>query len=314
MESRSKSAQKTSQSPIEMLREEVASVVELLRFTYEGVISIDESQKIVLFNKGAESIFGYTANEILGQSVERLMPVRYRDAHKAHVKAFQDNESYDLQMHVQKTVFGLRKNGQEFPVEASLYKYRYGGVTTFTAVLRDVTQEAEAKNRLTQLASHDFLTGLPNRMLFDDRLSTALARADRNRKKCALLFIDMDNFKSINDRFGHAAGDVFLKRFSERLQSCVRESDTAARLGGDEFAIVLENLDRRQDAEETFMNLLRGIVEKPITLEGEEVIPMISTGIALYPDDANSAHQLLKQADRAMFADKKARGRSTRTI
>jgi diguanylate cyclase (GGDEF)-like protein len=146
--------------------------------------------------------------------------------------------------------------------------------------------------------------------LFDDRLSTAISRAERNHKKLALLFIDMDNFKSINDRLGHASGDVFLKTVGERLQNCVRESDTAARVGGDEFAVILENLDEHQDVHETFLTLLRNTVEKTMTLEGEKVTPLISIGIALYPDDADKADQLLKEADRAMFADKLSKKRS----
>jgi len=297
-------------SAVELLRQEIASIVQLLRFTYEAIVSIDETQKIILFNKGAEETFGYSAAEIIGQPIELLIPERFHATHKEHVEEFARSGINDLKMHNQKSLFGLRKNGQEFPIEASVYKYRYGGVITFTAVLRDVTHDAEAKERLLQLASHDYLTGLPNRLLFDDRLSTAISRAERNRKKLALLFIDMDNFKSINDRLGHAAGDVFLKTIGERLQTCVRESDTAARIGGDEFAVILENLDKRQDVQEIFLNLLRSSVEKAMTLEGDEVIPLISVGIALYPDDADSAAQLLKQADRAMFADKTSKGRS----
>jgi diguanylate cyclase (GGDEF)-like protein/PAS domain S-box-containing protein len=281
----------------------------MLRFSYEAIISIDESQKVVLFNNGAEEIFGYSADEILGQPIELLIPERFRAAHKEHVVEFARNETSDLKMHHQKSVFGLRKNGEEFPAESSLYKYLYGGVTTFTAVLRDVTHDAEFKEHLLRLASHDYLTDLPNRLLFDDRLSTAISRAERNRKKLALFFIDMDNFKSINDRLGHASGDVFLKTIGERLRTCIRESDTAARIGGDEFAVILENLDKRQDAQETFLKLLRDSIEKGVTLEGEEVIPLISVGIALYPDDADNADQLLKEADRAMFADKLSRGR-----
>jgi diguanylate cyclase (GGDEF)-like protein/PAS domain S-box-containing protein len=297
-------------SAVENLRQEIASIVRLLRFSYEAIISIDESQKVILFNKGAEEFFGYTADEIIGKSIELLIPERFHTPHKEHVEEFARNDINDLKMHHKRSVFGLRKNGQEFPIEASIYKYRYGGVTTFTAVLRDVTQDAEVKEHLLRLASHDYLTGLPNRLLFDDRLSTAISRAERNRKKFALLFIDIDNFKSINDRLGHTAGDVFLKTVGERLQACVRDSDTAARIGGDEFAVILENLDKHQDAQETFLNLLRGSVEKAMTLEGEEVIPLISAGIALFPDDADSAAQLLKQADRAMFADKLSKGKT----
>jgi len=298
-------------SAAEILRGEIASIIQLLRFSYEAIVSIDESQKVILFNKGAEEIFGYSADEILGQPIELLMPERFRATHKKHVEEFARKEGNDLLMHHQKSVFGLRKNGQEFPAESSIHMYHYGGEKTFTTVLRDVTDTAAAKERLLRLASHDFLTDLPNRLLFDDRLSTAISRAERNRQKLALLFIDMDNFKSVNDRLGHAAGDVFLKTIGERLQARIRESDTVARIGGDEFAVILENLDKRQDVQKMELNL-RGSVEMAFTLEGEEVNPSISVGIALYPGDADNADQLLKEADRAMFADKLSKGKSRR--
>lgn len=294
---------------VETLRQEIASIVRLLRFSYEAIVSIDESQNVILFNKGAEEIFGYTADEILGQPIELLIPERFRAPHKEHVEEFARIESDDLIMHHQKSVFGRRKNGQEFPAESSIYMYRYGGEKAFTAVLRDVTHSTEAHERLLQLASHHFLTDPPNRLLFDDRLSTAISRAQRNHQKLALLLIDIDNFKSVNDRLGHKAGDVFLKTIVERLQACIRESDTAARIGGDEFAVILENLYKCQDAQNSELNL-RGSVKMAFTLEGEDVVPSISIGIALYPDHADSADQLLKGADRAMFADKLSKGKS----
>lgn len=297
---------------VEGLREEIASIVRLLRFSYEAIISIDESQRIVLFNNGAEEIFGYSSGELLGHSIEILIPERFRVIHKKHVEEFSRIEKSDMKMHHHKSVFGLRKNGEEFPVESSLYKYRYGGVTTFTAVMRDITHDAEMKENLLKLATHDYLTGLPNRLLFDDRLSTAISRAERTHKKLALFFIDMDNFKSINDRLGHASGDEFLKIIGERLHSCARESDTVARIGGDEFAMIIENLDDHQDAKKKFLKLIRDSIENVISLDGEDVMPLISVGIALYPDDADNADQLLKEADSAMFENKLSRGRSER--
>ena len=296
---------------IEALRQEISSIVQLMRFSYEAIVSIDESQKIILFNKGAEEVFGYSADEVVGQPIELLMPERFRATHKEHVEKFARTEGNDLIMHHQKSVFGLRKNGQEFPAESSIYVYCYGGVKTFTAVLRDVSNSIEVKERLLRLASHDLLTGLPNRLLFDDRLSTAISRAERNQQKLALLFIDMDNFKSVNDRLGHAAGDVFLKTIGERLRACIRETDTVARIGDDEFAVILENLDKRQDEKKTELNL-RDSIEMALNLEGEEVIPSVSVGTALYPDDADNADQLLKEADRAMFTDKASKDKSRR--
>lgn len=288
---------------VDELYEEISGILRKMRFSYEAIISIDESQRIVIFNKGAEKIFGYEASEVIGKPIDLLMPERFRTEHKKHVRKLTQSNENDLVMHHQKSIFGLRKNSEEFPAESSIYVSNYGGVRTFTAVLRDVSEAAKLQERLLHLASHDFLTALPNRMLFDDRLATAISRAERKNKKMALLFMDMNNFKSINDRLGHHAGDAFLKIIGERIQTHIRESDTAARIGGDEFALILEDINDRQAVEKT-VHHLRSSLETAMILEQEEIIPSCSIGIALYPDDAGNADQLLKMADSAMFADK----------
>ena len=286
------------------LHEEIAGILRKLRFSYEAIISIDESQRVVIFNKGAEKIFGYEAREVIGKSLDLLIPQRFRAVHKEHIERLTQSDENDLVMHHQKSIFGLRKNSEEFPAESSIYVFNYGGERTFTAVLRDVSEAAKLQERLLHLASHDFLTALPNRMLFDDRLVTAISRAERNNKKMALLFLDMNNFKSINDRLGHQVGDTFLKIIGERIQTHIRESDTAARIGGDEFALILEDINDRHAVEITVQHL-RGSLESAMILEQEEIIPSCSIGIALYPDDAGTADLLLKKADSEMFADKK---------
>lgn len=293
------------QLAIDELYEEIAAILRRLRFSYEAIISIDESQKIVIFNKGAEKIFGYEAGEVLGESLDVMIPERFREVHKEHVeKLIQSNEN-DLVMHHQKSVFGLRKNGEEFPVESSIYQFSYGTERTFTTVLRDVSEAASLQERLEHLATHDYLTALPNRLLFEDRLSTAISRAERHSRKMALLFLDMNNFKYVNDRLGHQAGDVLLKIIGKRLHGHIRESDTAARIGGDEFALILEDISDSQAVEKT-IDHLRNLLEATVVLEQEEIIPSFSIGMALYPDDANKSDLLLRKADSSMFADKKA--------
>ena len=289
--------------PIDELHEEIAAILRMLRFSYEAIISIDVTQRIVIFNKGAERIFGYEAREVIGKSIDVLIPERFHAEHKKHIERLMQSDENDLVMHHQKSIFGLRKNSQEFPAESSIYVFSNGGERTFTAVLRDVSETATVQERLLHLATHDYLTALPNRLLFDDRLATAISRSERNSKKMALLFLDMNNFKSVNDRLGHQAGDIFLKIIGERLQAHIRESDTAARIGGDEFALILEDINDRHAVEITVQHL-RGSLESAMILEQEEIIPSFSIGIALYPDDADNADLLLKEADCAMFADK----------
>lgn len=289
---------------LNQLHEEIAQIIDKMRFSYEAIISIDETQKIVIFNKGAEKIFGYEASEVIGKSLDILIPERFRSIHQEHIERLSQSDENDLVMHHRKAIFGLRKNNEEFPAESSIYVFSYAGERTFTAVLRDVSEAASLQEELLHLASHDYLTALPNRLLFDDRLETAISRAERHVKKMALLFLDMNNFKSINDQLGHQAGDQFLKIIGERLHSHIRESDTAARIGGDEFAVILEDIEDREAVEAT-VQYLRDCLEAVVDLGQEEVIPSFSVGVALYPDDANNAEQLLKEADRVMFADKK---------
>lgn len=288
---------------IENLYQEINQILQTMRFSYEAIISIDEAQNIVIFNKGAEEIFGYTADEIVGQPITSLIPERFHTMHGRHVEGFIHNEENDLVMHHNKSIYGLRKNGQEFPAESSIYMFESNGMKTFTAVLRDVSDAAALKERMYQLATHDHLTMLPNRLLFDDRLSTAISRADRNHKKLALLFIDLDNFKAVNDRLGHQAGDDYLRIIGQRLKDFLRGSDTAARIGGDEFALIMEDIESRHVVDKTIQHL-RTSLEEGMALDAEQYLPSISIGVAVYPDEALNADQLLRQADHAMYADK----------
>jgi len=157
-----------------------------------------------------------------------------------------------------------------------------------------------AEERISFQAYHDLLTQLPNRALFKDRLSVALSQAQRNGRRVAVLFIDLDRFKLINDSLGHAEGDELLKSVATRLQACVRRSDTLARLGGDEFTILLPDLN---DAEDAALIAQKVIDElwRPLIVGGEEIRPTASIGIALYPDDGIEAESLVKHADIAMY-------------
>jgi diguanylate cyclase (GGDEF)-like protein/PAS domain S-box-containing protein len=173
---------------------------------------------------------------------------------------------------------------------------------------RDVTERKLAAARIQHLAHHDSLTDLPNRALFQERLRQALAQAKRSGWRLALMFLDLDKFKDINDTLGHHVGDMLLKAVARRLQRCVRETDTVARLGGDEFAVILTNLVDPEGAGTVADTIIAGIAE-PFGLDDHEILTSTSIGITLYPDDATEADQLLKNADLAMFRSK-AEGRN----
>ncbi|TAN77988.1 MAG: EAL domain-containing protein, partial [Magnetospirillum sp.] len=183
-----------------------------------------------------------------------------------------------------------------------------GGRRGLVLVGRDITERKLAAARIHHLAHHDSLTGLPNRVLFQERLRQALAQAKRSGWTLALLFLDLDKFKDINDTLGHHVGDLLLKAVAKRLGRCVRETDTVARLGGDEFAVILTNLDDAEGASRVAETIIGSIAE-PFGLEDHEVLTSTSIGITLYPSDATDADQLLKNADLAMFRSK-AEGRN----
>jgi diguanylate cyclase (GGDEF)-like protein len=178
-----------------------------------------------------------------------------------------------------------------------------GGGSLLMRSMRYAIERKQSEERLAYLAQYDHLTGLANRALFRDRLNQALARAERNNQSMALMFLDLDHFKSINDTLGHDAGDQLLKEVAKRLKSCVRKTDTVARIGGDEFTVILEGIASNQDP----IIVAQKIIDKlstPFIAAGQEVFSGISVGITVYPDDGETARELLKYADRAMYRAK----------
>jgi len=194
---------------------------------------------------------------------------------------------------------GRRRDGISFPQEISLTSIDGGGMV---CVVRDITERTYAEEQIKHLAYHDALTGLPNRLLFKDRLTVALSHAQRDRTRLAVLFLDLDRFKVINDSLGHNIGDQLLQAVAARVQSCVRESDTIARLGGDEFTLLLP-LSRSEDAAPVAQKILEAI-RYPFHMEGREFFITTSLGISLYPEDGTDAETLIKNADTAMYQAK----------
>jgi len=172
-----------------------------------------------------------------------------------------------------------------------------------TGIIYDITERKLAEAKLTELANFDLLTGLPNRSLLMDRLDHALLQADRNRSRLAILFLDLDGFKAVNDAMGHAAGDQLLKHAAGRLRACLRKADTVARVGGDEFTVILEQVGDKEVVSATVMKLLDTLREH-FEINGREIFISASVGIAYFPDDATSMEDLLKHADAAMYRAK----------
>jgi diguanylate cyclase (GGDEF)-like protein/PAS domain S-box-containing protein len=195
---------------------------------------------------------------------------------------------------------GRRRDGFSFPQEISLTAIEGGGMV---CVVRDITERTYAEEQIKHLAYHDALTGLPNRLLFKDRLTVAVSHAQRDRSWLAVLFLDLDRFKVINDSLGHNIGDQLLQAVAARIHSCVRESDTVARLGGDEFTLLLPALPRSEDAALVAQKILEA-VRYPFHIEGREFFITTSIGISIYPEDGTDAVTLIKNADTAMYQAK----------
>ena len=195
---------------------------------------------------------------------------------------------------------GMRRDGGPFPQEISLTALEGQGMV---AVIRDITERTYAEEQIKHLAYHDALTNLPNRLLFKDRLTVALSHAQRDESRLAVLFLDLDRFKVINDSLGHNIGDQLLQSVAARVQSCVRESDTVARLGGDEFTLLLPGLIHPEDAAMVAQKILEAL-RYPFHIEGREFYITTSVGISSYPEDGVDAETLIKNADTAMYQAK----------
>ncbi|MEO5362187.1 MAG: EAL domain-containing protein [Magnetococcus sp. DMHC-8] len=199
----------------------------------------------------------------------------------------------------------IRSDDKETTLETITTLVEWQGEPTFCTVAQDISQRKQHEERIQHQANYDGLTGLPNRTLFLDRLQRELVRAQRQDHRVALMFIDLDRFKWVNDTLGHAAGDELLREVSSRLQSCLRKSDTVARMGGDEFTAILPDMARGPFAERVAGEVLSQLVA-PFTLCGQEVSISGSIGIAIYPDDAATLDELLRNADTAMYRAKSA--------
>jgi diguanylate cyclase (GGDEF)-like protein/PAS domain S-box-containing protein len=248
------------------------------------------SSKVHEFSLGAEEDVGKTRWE-----VPRLqMTEEQWRAHKAALaarRAFQDFVYQRLDIHGNLRTISV--SGRPiFDEEGRFQGYRGTG--------RDITEQKRVEEQIRHMAQHDALTGLPNRMLLHDRIGQAIAQAERNRGVLALLFIDLDRFKTVNDSLGHPVGDRLLKTVAERLAACTRGSDTIARIGGDEFVVLLSGLDQPEDARYVAQKVLDALSE-PVTVTGHELKVTPSIGICAYPHDGEDVETLMRNADTAMY-------------
>lgn len=275
----------------------------------DGIITINESGEIQGFNPAAEQIFGYSKQEVAGRNVSMLMPEPDRSQHDSYISRYlQSGQSRILGVRGRE-VMAARKNGEPFPLEISVSEMLLGGQRYFIGILRDITERKLVEQKLAHFAHHDYLTNLPNRILFLNSLEQSILLAERNRYKVATLFLDLDGFKQINDTLGHDAGDQLLQEAANRLKEVVRASDTVARIGGDEFIFALNNIGSDESAARMAGKIIATLSE-PFELGGQQCHVGGSIGIALYPEDAGDIETLIKLADEAMYLAKQS-GKNT---
>jgi diguanylate cyclase (GGDEF)-like protein/PAS domain S-box-containing protein len=266
----------------------------------------DAASRFEYVNSAFERISGFSRAETLGQTPFSLLMSDWND--EAHYRTVQNTIASGQVWHG--TLTGRRKDGTLYEQEATISPVRdaEGVITHYVAVKRDITERLQTQARIWHLAHHDALTDLPNRVLFQDRLQQAVAQAHRTGQLIAILFIDLDNFKDVNDALGHEFGDLLLKAVTLRLRGCTRETDTVARLGGDEFALIHTGLDRSEWAAKLAEKVLDRLSE-PFSLEGQEVHISASIGVTICPLDHDDPQQIVKNADMAMYRAKNT-GRS----
>lgn len=275
--------------------------------TASNAVFITDSQGTIQWvNDAFIRLSGYTEGEIIGNTPRFLNS-------GAHDKTYYDRLWSTIlsgQSWSSETT-ERRKDGSFYTVRQTItpVRDRNGEIGHFISMQEDVSAQLAAQARIEHMAHFDALTGLPNRSLFFDRLKQATAISKRTVERVALLFLDLDRFKPVNDTYGHAVGDALLKAVAERLQNCVRESDTVARIAGDEFTVVLSRIASRADASIVAEKIVKAISD-PFLLDGHSVEIGASVGIALYPEDAQDERELVKLADNAMY-DAKRCGRNT---
>jgi len=296
------------------LRENDKKLRAVIDGALDAIVAVNDAGELIEFNPAAERIFGYKKEQVLGKPMaEMIIPPSLR---KLHIAGYQQHvltgEKHMFNQRIE--ISGMRADGSEFPVELTLVSLKEEGLSLVTGFMRDISAQRKAQQEVENFAYYDALTGLPNRRLFADRFHHAVLINQRTKAYCAFIFIDLDNFKVLNDTKGHDVGDQILIEVANRIKQAIRAGDTVARLSGDEFIVMIENLDTQQNivyqqVSELAQKLLVEL-NKSYHLDLFEFNTSASLGVTLFNDDKFSFEEHLRHADIAM-CQSKAAGRNT---
>ncbi|MEO7494504.1 MAG: diguanylate cyclase [Massilia sp.] len=274
----------------------------------DGIVTVDQRGVIESLNEAACRIFGYRQDQLVGRAFTVLMPAVLCRRQLGRMARTLRGRAAPMAGAVNLEIEGLCMNGERIPLELSINEVPLTGKRLFVGVMRNISKRKEVEQKLSDLAQYDFLTGLPNRALCMDRLQAALLRADRSSATMAVMFLDLDGFKQINDSHGHQAGDELLIEFALRLVASVRASDTVARLAGDEFTVVLEGLSEPEREAAAVAAKILVCMRKPFEVAGHALAVTVSIGMVLHHPGRGGTdpRALLKRADQQMYAVKRA--------
>jgi diguanylate cyclase (GGDEF)-like protein/PAS domain S-box-containing protein len=271
----------------------------------DAVVCTDISGNITFLNFVAEKMTGWSWQEAAGHPMAEVLQILDAVSREPAPHPMNMAAGVDRTVRLPSNCILVRRDGFETPIEDSIAPIhdREGKETGAVIVFRDVSTARAMAAQMTHSAQHDFLTGLPNRMLLNDRVTQAIVLAPRHSKKVAVLFLDLDGFKHINDSLGHPTGDKLLQSIAKRLVACVRSSDTVSRQGGDEFVVLLSEMEQSEDAAISALRILQAVAEAH-TIDHHDLHVTASIGLSVFPDDGKDAETLIKNADTAMYQAK----------
>lgn len=284
---------------VEDLREGANTFRYLVETAHEGIAVVQET-RLVYLNPRMCEMSGYNETEL--KELPSFMPLIHPSAREEMMANYQRRVAGKSAPKRYESLF-LRKDGNSYPIELSGVAIVWGGQPATLNILTDISARKAAENKILYLAHHDSLTGLVNRTVLTDRLKQTIGLAQRNDDSFAVLFIDLNKFKQINDIYGHEVGDVLLQKVSMRIKQQLRATDTFSRIGGDEFVILLPHAKNHQEVKQVMDRINEGMTEQ-FQIKNHNLHCDVSQGAALYPEDGISVQELLSQADRNMYADK----------